>query len=84
MDGTKPRVERMYLEILLGMSQNKSLLQPLSDKEMAQWDLITKQVEEIRAKGGEFDIPNEIPNQNWKVDNGYRAFWLCSYSGNKI
>jgi hypothetical protein len=64
MDGTKPRVERMYLEILLGMSQNKSLLQPLSDKEMAQWDLITKQVEEIRAKGGEFDIPNEIPNQN--------------------
>ena len=51
----------MYLEILLGMSQNKSLLQPLSDKEMAQWDLITKQVEEIRAKGGEFEIPNEIP-----------------------
>ncbi len=64
MDGTKPRVERMYLEILLGMSQNKSLLQPLSDKEMAQWDLITKQVEEIKAKGGEFDIPNEIPSQN--------------------
>ena len=64
MDGSKPRVERMYLEILLGISQNKSLLQPLNDKEMAQWDLITKQVEEIRAKGGEFDIPNEIPNQN--------------------
>jgi hypothetical protein len=64
MDGSKPRVERMYLEILLGISQNKSLLQPLSDKEMAQWDLITKQVAEIRAKGGEFDIPNEIPNQN--------------------
>jgi hypothetical protein len=62
MASTKPRIERMYLEILLGMSQNKSLLQPLSDKEMAQWDLITKQVEEIRAKGGEFDIPNEIPN----------------------
>jgi len=64
MASTKPRIERMYLEILLGMSQNKSLLQPLSDKEMAQWDLITKQVEEIRAKGGEFDIPNEIPDQN--------------------
>jgi hypothetical protein len=64
MDGSKPRVERMYLEILLGISQNKSLLQPLSDKEMAQWDLITKQVKEIRDKGGEFDIPNEIPNQN--------------------
>ena len=52
----------MYLEILLGISQNKSLLQPLNPKEVAQWDLITKQVEEIRAKGGEFDIPNEIPN----------------------
>jgi len=64
MDGSKPRVERMYLEILLGISQNKSLLQPLNAKEVAQWDLITKQVEEIRAKGGEFDIPNEIPNQN--------------------
>jgi hypothetical protein len=62
MASSKPRIERMYLEILLGISQNKSLLQPLNPKEVAQWDLITKQVEEIRAKGGEFDIPNEIPN----------------------
>jgi hypothetical protein len=52
MATSKPRVERMYLEILLGKTQNESLLKPLSAKEVAQWDLITKQVEEIRAKGG--------------------------------
>jgi hypothetical protein len=62
MATSKPRVERMYLEILLGISQNQSLLKPLSAKEVAQWDLITKQVKEIKAKGGEFDIPNEIPD----------------------
>jgi hypothetical protein len=64
MATSKPRVERMYLEILLGISQNQSLLKPLSAKEVAQWDLITKQVKEIKAKGGEFDIPNEIPDFN--------------------
>ena len=64
MATSKPRVERMYLEILLGISQNESLLKPLSAKEVAQWSLIEQQVKEIKAKGGEFDIPNELPNQN--------------------
>jgi hypothetical protein len=62
MATSKPRVERMYLEILLGISQNESLLKPLSAKEVAQWSLIEQQVKEIKAKGGEFDIPNELPN----------------------
>jgi hypothetical protein len=62
MASTKPRVERMYLEILLGISQNKSLLQPLNAKEVAQWSLIEQQVKDIRDKGGEFEIPNEIPS----------------------
>lgn len=60
----KPRIERMYLEILLGISQNDSRLKPLSTKEVAQWALIEQQVKEIRDKGGEFEIPNEIPNTN--------------------
>lgn len=62
MATSKPRVERMYLEILLGINQNDSLLKPLSTKEVAQWALIEKQVKEIKAKGGECEIPNEIPN----------------------
>jgi len=61
MATTKPRYERMYLEILLGISQNDSLLKPLSADELAQWGRIAKQVKEIRANGGEFDIPNELP-----------------------
>ena len=64
MATSKPRVERMYLEILLGIGQNQSLLKPLSAKEMAQWSLIEQQVKEIRDKGGEFEIPNEIPDTN--------------------
>jgi hypothetical protein len=62
MATSKPRIERMYLEILLGKTQNESLLKPLSTKEMAQWSLIEQQVKEIKAKGGEFEIPNEIPD----------------------
>ena len=58
----KPRVERMYLEILLGISQKDSRLKPLSTKEVAQWSLIEQQVKDIRDKGGEFEIPNEIPS----------------------
>lgn len=60
----KPRYERMYLEILLGISQNDSLLKPLSAAELAQWGRIAEQVKEIRAKGGEFDIPNELPTSD--------------------
>lgn len=64
MATTKPRYERMYLEILLGISQNESLLKPLSADELAQWGRIDKQVKEIRANGGEFDIPNELPTSD--------------------
>lgn len=64
MATTKPRYERMYLEILLGISQNDSLLKPLSSAELAQWSRIDAQVKEIRANGGEFDIPNELPTSD--------------------
>jgi hypothetical protein len=45
----------------LGIDQKNSLLEPLSREEVAQWDRIATQVKEIQAKGGEFEIPNEIP-----------------------
>jgi hypothetical protein len=61
IDG-KPRLERMYLEILLGISQNDSLLKPLSADEVAQWARLDAQVKEIRDNGGGFIIPNELPN----------------------
>jgi hypothetical protein len=64
MSTDTPRIERMYLEILLGIDQKDSLLKPLSDAEKAQWGRITKQVKEIRAMGGEFEIPNEVPQSN--------------------
>jgi hypothetical protein len=61
MSTDTPRIERMYLEILLGIDQKDSLLKPLTPAEIAQWGRIDKQVKEIRAMGGEFEIPNEIP-----------------------
>jgi hypothetical protein len=51
----------MYLEILLGISQNESLLKPLSPKEMTQWASMVEDVKNIKAKGHDFYIPNEIP-----------------------
>jgi hypothetical protein len=57
-----PRIERMYLEILLGIDQKDSLLKPLTSAEVAQWGRLDKQVKEIQAMGGEFEIPNEIPD----------------------
>ena len=56
-----PRIERMYLEILLGISQNQSLLQPLTPKEMTQWASMVEDIKKIKAKGHDFYIPNEIP-----------------------
>lgn len=57
----RPRIERMLVEIDLGISQNDSTLKPLSATEMAQWDRMAKQVAEIKAKGGQIDVPSEIP-----------------------
>lgn len=58
----RPRIERMYVEILLGISQNESLLKPLSPKEVEQWATLDAQVKEIRAQGGGFIIPSELPS----------------------
>ena len=60
----RPRVERMYVEILLGISQNKSLLKPLSAKEVAQWANLEKEIKAIRDNGGGFIIPSELPTVN--------------------
>lgn len=62
MANTRPRIERMLVEIDLGISQNDSALKPLSASEMAQWDRMAQQVAEIKAKGGEIEIPSETPD----------------------
>ena len=56
------RLERMVVEIDLGFTQNESLLKPLSAEEVALWDRIAKNVADIKAKGGEINIPREIPD----------------------
>lgn len=62
MANTRPRIERMLVEIDSGISQNDSTLKPLSAAELAQWDRMAQQVADIKAKGGEIDIPNETPD----------------------
>ena len=59
---TRPRLERMLVEISLGISQNDSALKPLSPVELAQWDRMAQEVADIKAKGGEVEIPSEIPD----------------------
>lgn len=61
MSSDRPRIERMYVEILLGISQNKSLLKPLSPKEVEQWANLEADIKKIRAQGGGFIIPSEVP-----------------------
>ena len=62
MAQSRPRLERMLVEISLGISQNDSVLKPLSAAELAQWDRMAKEVADIKAKGGEIEIPSEIPS----------------------
>ena len=62
MAQSRPRLERMLVEISLGISQNDSVLKPLSAAELAQWDSMAREIADIKAKGGEVEIPSEIPS----------------------
>mgnify|MGYP006283851407 FL=1 len=62
MAQSRPRLERMLVEISLGISQNDSVLKPLSAAELAQWDSMAREIADIKAKGGEVEIPSEIPD----------------------
>ena len=62
MNNNKSRIERMLVEIGLGISKEDSLLNPLSSEESETWDKLVLQVAEIKTNGGEIEIPSEIPD----------------------
>ena len=54
-------LERISVEILLGITKEKSMHAPLSAELSASWDRMVVESEEIKAKGGSIDIVHEIP-----------------------
>ena len=61
MDEKKSRIERILVEISLGVKKDDSLLKPFSSEELEIWEKLVEQVEEIKIKGGELEIPRELP-----------------------
>jgi hypothetical protein len=61
MADSKSRIDRIYSEILNGLDKTQSRLKPLTPREVAQWDLIVQEIKDIKAMGGEVDIPHEVP-----------------------
>jgi hypothetical protein len=54
-------VERMYTEIVLGISKSQSTVE--MDSELsALWDQIVREVKQMRSEGKGFEIPTEIPD----------------------
>jgi hypothetical protein len=54
-------VERIYTEIVLGLSKAESTV-TMSNEADALWDEIETEVRQMRAEGKRFDIPAEIPD----------------------
>jgi len=54
-------IERLYVEIVLGISKNDSKFAPLSEAYSSIWDKIAVEVEEIKQMGGIIAIPSETP-----------------------
>ena len=55
-------LERLQVEILLGIPKEKSRYAPLTAELEATWDQIGKEAKEIEAMGGTIDIVSEIPD----------------------
>ena len=55
-------LERISVEIVLGISKEQSKFAPLSAELEATWDKITVEMEELKAKGFGIDIVSEIPD----------------------
>ena len=54
-------VEKMYTEIVLGLSKSQSTVN-MSTEADALWDQIEAEVRQMRADGKGFEIPSEIPD----------------------
>lgn len=54
-------IERLSVEINLGMSKAQSKYAPLSSEMSSMWDRMKQQMDEIHAMGGTINIVSEIP-----------------------
>ena len=54
-------IERLSVEILLGITKEKSKYAPLSSELSASWDKMVEEIKEIKAMGYTVDIVSEIP-----------------------
>jgi hypothetical protein len=54
-------LERLSVEILLGISKEESKYAPLSAELSASWDKMVEEIKEIKAMGYTLDIVSEIP-----------------------
>jgi hypothetical protein len=55
-------IERLYVEVVLGIPKTESKFAPLTEAYSLIWDNISRDVAEIKAKGGIIAIPNETPS----------------------
>jgi hypothetical protein len=54
-------LERLSVEILLGITKEKSKYAPLTAELSASWDKMVVEIKEIKAMGYTVDIVSEIP-----------------------
>ena len=54
-------LERLSVEIVLGMNKEKSKYAPLSAELSAAWDEMVEELKQIKAMGYTVDIVSEIP-----------------------
>ncbi len=55
-------IERLYVEIILGIPKESSKYAPLTEAYELIWDKIDADVKELKKQGGTISIPSEIPD----------------------
>jgi hypothetical protein len=72
-------LERLQVEILLGIPKEKSKYAPLTAELEATWDQISKEAKEIEAVGETIDIVSEIPD----IEIPYRPYQV-TFEGSSL
>jgi len=55
-------IERLYVEIVLGIPKTESKFAPLTEAYNLIWDKVAAEVEEMKKSGGIIGIPAETPD----------------------
>ena len=63
-------LERLSVEITLGISKEASKFAPLTTELNASWDRMVEEIKQIKAMGYTIDIVSEIPSL--EIDEDYR------------